>query len=175
MTVSAKDKLMTAETTMELMLGLQQSWKPLIWLDYYKLNHTWQLTVLTIFTAWEWLVGAAEINASGMMVESSVHYHSLPTPGRNSRLDFRYPLLLSDCFLVTWTTWLLQIKFLWGKIACMFLVNMTQVMFGIYQNSNKTGGEKMNQSSTWHQHRHSQGLNFSTIDTHKKNMYVLQV
>lgn len=45
-------RLMTAETTMELMLGLQQSQKPFIWLDYYKLNHTCWLTVFTIFTAW---------------------------------------------------------------------------------------------------------------------------
>lgn len=49
------DKLMTAETTMELMLTSKQSQKPLIWLDYYKLSHTWQLTVFTIFAPGELL------------------------------------------------------------------------------------------------------------------------
>lgn len=40
MTLPAKDKLMTAVTTRGLMLGLQQSQKPLIWLDYHKPNRT---------------------------------------------------------------------------------------------------------------------------------------
>lgn len=75
-----KDKLMTAETTMELMLGFQQSQKPLIWLDYYKLNHTWQLT---ISTAWDVVVW-------GLLYVTDVSGFSLPPPapqGWHSRLD----------------------------------------------------------------------------------------
>lgn len=69
-----KDKLMTAETTMELMLGFQQSQKPLIWLDYYKLNHTWQLT---IFTAWD-------VAVWGLLYVTDVSVFSLPPPAHRA-------------------------------------------------------------------------------------------
>lgn len=127
-----KDKLMTAETTMELMLGFQQSQKPLIWLDYYKLNHTWQLT---ISTAWDVVVW-------GLLYVTDVSGFSLPPPahtGLTLQAGLSYPLLSSKSILVTWTTWLLQMTCLWGKDFMYFLAKLNHATVGIYQNSDKRG------------------------------------
>lgn len=40
------------ETTKEVMLGLRWSQKPLMWPDYRKRSHTWQLNAFTVFTSW---------------------------------------------------------------------------------------------------------------------------
>lgn len=124
---------MTAETTIELMLDLQQSQKPLIWLDYSKLNHTLQLTVFIIFTACERLVWGL------LDVTDGRRFSPLPSActWQTLQVGLRYPPLFSESVLVTWTVWLPRITFLLGKIPCVLLVNMNQAMFGIYQDSNR--------------------------------------
>lgn len=131
MTVLVKDKLMTAETTMELMLGLLQSQKPLIWLDYYKLNHTWRLYVFHCLEAVgmscgnkrclydDWGFDPPPTYSAGapgwtQLPSTSVRQH-FSHMNHMAALNYILVEKLLGCFWLTW------------------------IMFGIYWNRNKKG------------------------------------